>query len=528
MIVPKVLISDKLSPQAAIIFESHGVDVDVRPGLSAEDLAAIIGDYDGLAIRSATKVTEELLASASRLKVVGRAGIGVDNVDIPAATARGVVVMNTPYGNAVTTAEHAISMILSLARDIPAANASTQAGKWEKSRFMGTEITGKILGIIGCGNIGSIVADRALGLRMKVMAFDPFLSPEMATQLGVEKTNLDGLLAGADFISLHTPLTDQTRNILSADALNKTKKGVRIVNCARGGLVDELALAAALSSGHVAGAGLDVFESEPARENMLFGMENVVATPHLGASTVEAQEKVALQVAEQMADFLMNGAVTNALNMASVSAEEAPRLRPYMELGRKLGAFLGQVDSSGLKTISIEFDGKAASLNPDPVVASTVAGLLGPVMDSVNMVNATAIAATNGISVSTVRHERRCDYETLLRVTVSYTDGTRTIAGTLVGGDKSRIVEVQSIPVESNFPETLLYLRNYDKPGFIGDLGGLCGRHGINIATFHLGRREAGGEAIALVEIDQRIDPSVLSELRNLDQVVRADLLHFT
>ena len=525
--MPKVLISDKLSPRAADILSERGVEVDVKPGLAPEELAAIIGDYDGLAIRSATKVTADILAAAPNLKVVGRAGIGVDNVDIPAATARGVVVMNTPFGNAVTTAEHAISMILALARQIPAANESTQAGKWEKSRFMGTEITGKMLGVIGCGNIGSIVADRAQGLKMKVVGFDPFLTPEHARRIGIEKVELDELLAVADVITLHTPLTEQTRNILSADALNKTKKGVRIVNCARGGLVDELALAAALSSGHVAGAALDVFESEPATDNPLFGMENVIATPHLGASTTEAQEKVALQVAEQMADFLVNGAVTNALNMASVTAEEAPILRPYMGLGRKLGAFLGQVESPGITAISIEFVGKAAALNPDPVVASTVAGLLGPVMDSVNMVNAATTAASNGIAASTVRHDRRCDYETLLRVTVAYEGGHRTIAGTLVGGDKPRIVEVQDIAVEADFPDTLLYLRNYDKPGFIGDLGSLCGRHDINIATFHLGRKEAGGEAIALVEIDGQIDAAVMGELRGLKQVVRADMLHF-
>ena len=525
--MPKVLISDKLSPEAAAIFEARGVTVDVKPGLSADEIAAIIGDYDGLAIRSATKVTGDLLSAATKLKVVGRAGIGVDNIDIAAATARGVVVMNTPYGNAVTTAEHAITMMLTLARQIPLANTSTQAGKWEKSRFLGTEITGKTLGLIGCGNIGSIVANRARGLRMKVIGFDPFMTLEHARETGIEKVELDELLANADFISLHTPLTDQTRNILSADALNRTKKGVRIINCARGGLIDELALAAALGTGHVAGAALDVFETEPAIDNVLFGMDNVVATPHLGASTLEAQEKVALQVAEQMSDYLVNGAVSNALNMASVSAEEAPVLRPYMDLGGKLGAFLGQVESAGLSTVRIEFDGKAATLNPNPVVASTVAGLLGPAMDSVNMVNATAVAATNGIGISTVRHERRCDYETLLRVTVVHAGGSRTIAGTLVGGDKARIVEVQDIPVESDFPDTLLYLRNYDKPGFIGDLGSLCGRHGINIATFHLGRREEGGEAIALVEIDGTIDSAVMTELRGLKQVVRADQLHF-
>ena len=318
--MPKVLISDKLAPAAVEIFENAGVKVDFRPGLDKDELLAIIKDYDGLAIRSATKVTEDVLAAAPRLKVVGRAGIGVDNVDIKAATAAGVVVMNTPFGNAVTTAEHAISMMLALTRQIPQANASTIAGKWEKSKFMGTEITGKKLGIIGCGNIGAIVADRARGLRMKVMGFDPFLTPERARDLGIEKVELDELLSQADFITLHTPLTDATRNIISADALNKTKKGVRIINCARGGLIDELALAAALHTGHVAGAALDVFEVEPAKENPLFDLPNVIATPHLGASTTEAQEKVALQVAEQMADYLMNGAITNALNMASVSA----------------------------------------------------------------------------------------------------------------------------------------------------------------------------------------------------------------
>ena len=492
--MPKVLISDKLSPRAATIFEEHGIDVDVKTGLSPDELKAIIADYDGLAIRSATKVTLDILNAATNLKVVGRAGIGVDNVDIAAATKRGVIVMNTPHGNSVTTAEHAITLMLSLARQIPDANESTKAGKWEKSRFMGTEITGKTLGLIGCG---------------------------------IEKLGLDELLARADFITLHTPLTDATRNIISADALNKTKKGVRIVNCARGGLVDELAMAAALKSGHVAGAAFDVFEVEPATDNVLFGFDNVIATPHLGASTIEAQEKVALQVAEQMADYLMKGAVTNALNMASVSAEEAPILKPYMALGGLLGSFLGQVEADGITSVVIEFDGKAAALNPEPVVATTLAGLLGPAMESVNMVNAAAVASANGIAVSTVRHDRQCDYETLLRVTISHNSGDRTIAGTLVGGNKPRIVEVQHIAVESDFPPHLLYLRNYDKPGFIGDLGSLCGKHGINIATFHLGRREAGGEAIALVEIDGGLPKTMLPEIRALDQVVRADALHF-
>ncbi len=525
--MPKVLISDKLSPRATAIFADQGIEVDVKHGLSPDELKAIIGAYDGLAIRSATKVTADILEAATNLKVVGRAGIGVDNVDISAATKRGVIVMNTPHGNSVTTAEHAIAMILALARQLPEASASTKAGKWEKSRFMGTEITGKTLGLIGCGNIGSIVAERAQGLKMRVVGYDPYLTPENATRLGIEKLDLDDLLARADFITLHTPLTEATRNIISADALNKTKPGVRIINCARGGLVDEGALAAALQTGHVAGAALDVFAEEPARDNILFNLENVVATPHLGASTTEAQEKVALQIAEQMSDYLLKGAVTNALNMASVSAEEAPVLRPYMTLGNRLGSFLGQVETDGISAVTIELDGKAASLNPEPVVASTLAGLLGPVMESVNLVNAAAVASANGIAVSTVRHDRQCDYETLLRVTISHKSGERTIAGTLVGGNKPRMVDVQHIAVESDFPQHLLYLRNYDKPGFIGDLGSLFGTHGVNIATFHLGRREEGGEAIALVEIDGSLPSDVVPQIRALKQVVRVDALQF-
>ena len=412
--MPKVLISDKLSQNAADVFAARGVDADVKTGLSAEELQAIIGAYDGLAIRSATEVNKAVLAAAKNLKVIGRAGIGVDNVDIAAATKRGVVVMNTPHGNAVTTAEHAVAMILALARQIPQASHSTKAGKWEKARFMGTELTGKCLGLVGCGNIGSMVADRAQGLRMRVVGYDPYLSEENAKRMGVEKVELDELLRRADFISIHTPMTAATRNIIGADALNKTKKGVRIINCARGGLVDELALAAALQTGHVAGAALDVFMQEPATDNILFDFDAVIATPHLGASTIEAQEKVAVQIAEQMAEYLTTGALTNALNIASVSAEEVPVLKPYMDLGSRLGSFLGQVSANGLKSVIIELDGRAAKLNADSITASTLAGLLGPNMESINMVNATGVASSNGIAVSTIRHDRQCDYETLL------------------------------------------------------------------------------------------------------------------
>src|SRR3954463_15071218 len=391
----KVLISDKLSPAAVDIFRRRGVEVDLKPGLAPAELRAIIGDYDGLAIRSATKVTKELLDAAPKLRVVGRAGIGVDNVDIKSATARGVVVMNTPQGNTITTAEHAIAMMFALARQIPEATSSTKAGKWEKNRFMGVELTGKTLGLIGCGNIGSIVADRAVGLKMKVIAYDPFLSEGRALDLGVEKVELDELLTRADIITLHTPLTDATRNLLSREALATTKPGVRVINCARGGLVDEAALADAIRSGHVAGAALDVFETEPATDSPLFGLENVVCTPHLGAATVEAQENVALQIADQMSDFLLTGAVANAINMPSVSAEDAPRLKPYMELCTLLGQFAGQLTQASegvLRSVTIEYEGAAAGLNHRPLTAAALAGLLSPVIAGVNMVNAPIVA----------------------------------------------------------------------------------------------------------------------------------------
>ena len=377
MTKPKVLISDKMDPQAAQIFAERGCDVDVITGKTPEELKAIIGQYDGLAIRSSTRVTADILEAATNLKVIGRAGIGVDNVDIPNASAKGIVVMNTPFGNSITTAEHAIALMFALARQLPEADASTQAGKWEKNRFMGVELTSKTLGLIGAGNIGSIVADRALGLRMKVVAFDPFLSPERALEMGIEKVDLDELLARADFITLHTPLTDQTRNILSKENLAKTKKGVRIINCARGGLVDEDALKEALDSGHVAGAALDVFVTEPAKESPLFGTPNFVSTPHLGASTSEAQVNVALQVAEQMSDFLLNGGVTNALNMPSLSAEEAPKLKPYMALAEKLGSLVGQLTTGSLARISIHTEGAATELNAKPIVAAVLVNYFG-------------------------------------------------------------------------------------------------------------------------------------------------------
>jgi D-3-phosphoglycerate dehydrogenase len=524
--MPKVLISDPMDPKAAEIFRSHGIEVDEKPGLSKDELAAIIGEYDGLAIRSATKVTKQLLEHADRLKVVGRAGIGVDNVDIPSASAKGVVVMNTPFGNSITTAEHAIALMFALARELPAADASTQAGKWEKNRFMGVELTSKTLGLIGAGNIGSIVAERALGLRMKVIAYDPFLTPERAVTLGIEKVALDELLARADFITLHTPLTDQTRNILSAENLAKTKPGVRIVNCARGGLIDEIALKAALESGQVAGAALDVFVEEPAKESALFGTPGFIATPHLGASTTEAQVNVAIQVAEQMSEFLIRGGVTNALNMPSLSAEEAPKLRPYMELAEKLGSLVGQLQTR-LAGISIEVEGAAAQLNQKPITGAVLAGLMRVHSDSVNMVNAPFLARERGLDVREIRHDREGDYHTLVRVTATTPDGERSVSGTLFANSAPRLVDMFGIRVEAELEGEMIYIVNEDAPGFIGRLGTALGEAGVNIGTFNLGRREAGGEAVALVSVDQHIEPELVGRLEGLPGVKRVRPLRF-
>ena len=523
----KVLISDQMDPKAAEVFRANGVHVDERPGLSKDELKAIIGDYDGLAIRSATKVTAQLLEAAERLKVVGRAGIGVDNVDVQAASAKGVVVMNTPFGNSITTAEHAIALMFALARDLPAADASTQSGKWEKNRFMGVELTSKILGLIGAGNIGSIVAERALGLRMKVIAYDPFLTPERALDLGIEKVSLDDLLARADFITLHTPLTDQTRNILSRANLAKTKKGVRIVNCARGGLIDEVALKEALESGHVAGAALDVFVEEPASSNPLFGTPGLIATPHLGASTTEAQVNVAIQVAEQMSEFLTRGGVVNALNMPSLSAEEAPKLRPYMELAGKLGSLVGQLEGLRASAISVEVEGAAAALNQKPITGAVLAGMMRIWSDSVNMVNAPFLAKDRGLDVREVRHDREGDYHTLVRVSVTTPEGQRSAAGTLFANAAPRLVDLFGIRVEAELEGEMIYIVNEDAPGFIGRLGTTLGEAGVNIGTFNLGRREAGGEAVALVSVDGHIEQDVVEKLEGLPGVKRVKTLRF-
>jgi D-3-phosphoglycerate dehydrogenase len=527
--MPKVLISDALSPAAVQIFKDRGIAVDFQPALGKdkEKLAATVGNYDGLAIRSATKVTAKILEQARTLKVIGRAGIGVDNVDIPAATARGIIVMNTPFGNSITTAEHAVSLMLAMARQIPEADASTRAGKWEKNKFMGVEMFGKTLGVIGCGNIGSIVADRALGLKMKVIAYDPFLSPDRATDLGVEKVELDELFRRADFITLHTPLTDKTRNIINADAIKTMKKGVRIVNCARGGLVDETALYEALKNGSVAGAAFDVFVTEPATENPLFNLPNVVCTPHLGASTSEAQENVALQIAEQMSDYLLRGAISNAINFPSISAEEAPQLKPFVALAERLGSFAGQLTETGISKVQIAYEGAVAQMNTKALTSAALAGLLRPMLGDVNVVSAPLVAKERGIVVEEVTREMPEDYESLITVTVTTERQSRHVSGTVFADGRPRIVNIKGIRMDAEFGPSMIYITNLDKPGFIGKFSSTLGEAGINIATFHVGRDAPGGNAVALIEIDGELPDAVLAKVRALPQVQQAKPLRF-
>lgn len=526
---PRVLVSDKLSPTAVQIFKDRGVEVDYLPdlGKDKDKLLEVIGQYDGLAIRSATKVTEKLIAGAKNLKVIGRAGIGVDNVDIPAASRRGIIVMNTPFGNSITTAEHAVALMFAVARELPEADSSTRAGKWEKNRFMGVEITGKTLGVIGCGNIGSIVATRGIGLKMHVVAFDPFLSEGRAEELGVEKVELDELLTRADFISLHTPMTDKTRGIINAEAIAKMKDGVRIINCARGGLIVEKDLVAALKSGKVAGAGIDVFEVEPATENELFHLPNVVCTPHLGASTSEAQENVALQVAEQMSDYLIKGAVSNAINMPSITAEEAPRLKPFVKLAEVLGAFVGQVTEDPIQEVEILFDGSTAAMNTRALASAALAGLIRPQVADVNMVSAPIMVKERGIILSEVRRDKSGVFDGYIKLTVKTESLTRSIAGTCFSDGKPRFIQIKGINLDAEVGQHMLYTTNNDTPGIIGLLGTICGKNEVNIANFSLGRDHPGGNAIAMLYLDERIPEHVLEELRINKAIVSAKPLEF-
>jgi D-3-phosphoglycerate dehydrogenase len=526
---PKVLVSDSLSETAVQIFRDRGIDVDFLPALGKDKdaLAAVIGKYDGLAIRSATKVTPALLEHATNLKVVGRAGIGTDNVDKEASSKKGVIVMNTPFGNMITTAEHAIAMMFAVARQIPEASASTHAGKWEKSKFMGVELTAKTLGVIGAGNIGGIVCDRARGLKMKVIAYDPFLSAERAVEMGVEKVELEDLLARADFITLHVPLTDSTRNILSAENLAKTKKGVRIINCARGGLIDEEALAELLKSGHIAGAALDVFAVEPAVDNVLFGLPNVVCTPHLGASTSEAQENVALQVAEQMSNYLLDGAVENALNMPSMSAEEAKIMGPWVTLAENLGSFIGQVTDEAIKEINVTFDGVAAEMNLKALEAAVIAGIMQASNPDVNMVSAPVIAKERGIQISKTTQDATGTFDGYIKLDIQTVEKHRTIAGTVFSDGKPRFIQIKGITIDAEVGEHMLYTTNKDVPGILGKLGTLLAEHDENIANFTLGRAAPGGDAIAVTFLDTPIKPTTVKALKDSGLFQHVRPLHF-
>ncbi len=525
----KVLISDALSPAAVAIFKDRGLEVEFQPNLGKdkEKLAEAINGFDGLAIRSATRVTAKMLEKARNLKVIGRAGIGVDNVDIPAATARGIIVMNTPFGNSITTAEHAITLMLALARQIPEADASTRAGKWEKNKFLGVEIFSKTLGVIGCGNIGSIVADRAIGMKMKVIAYDPYLSDDRALDLGVEKVGLEELLRRADFITLHTPLTEKTRNIINAKTLKLTKKSLRLINCARGGLIDEGALFEALSSGRIAGAALDVFVTEPTTESPLFALPNVVCTPHLGASTTEAQENVALQIAQQMSDYLVRGAISNAVNFPSISAEEAPKLKPFIALAEKLGSFAGQLTETGIQRVQVSYEGIVAKMNTRALTSAAIAGLLRPMLQDINVVSAPTIAKDRGIVVEETRREAEGDYESLIKLTVTTDRQSRHVSGTVYADGRPRIVNIKGIRMDAEFGPSMIYITNLDKAGFIGKFSSTLGDAGINIATFHVGREAPGADAIALIEIDGELPVDVLAKVRALPQVQQAKPLRF-
>ena len=522
----KVLIADKLSEEAVRIFSDNGIEAIVKNGLDENALIEALQDCDGLVVRSATKATKKVIESCKKLKVIGRAGIGVDNVDLEAATNNGKVVMNTPFGNSITTAEHAITLILSTARQIPYASQTTHEGKWEKSSIKGIEVTGKYLGVIGCGNIGSIVAQRALGLHFKVLAFDPFLQDEKAKEMGVEKVTLDELFKRSDFITLHTPLTEKTKNIIGKDSFAKMKKGVRIINCARGGLVDEDALKENLESGHVASAALDVFVNEPPKGSSLLGTKNLILTPHLGASTTEAQEKVALQIAEQISDYLKTGAILNAVNTFSLTAKEYTSVKPYLKLCSLLGGFAGQLTENAVKSVQVEFEGQAANINTQPLLQTIVFSLLKPTMDNVNVINSLLVAKSKSIAISEVKHQKQSEYQTLIKLIVTTDKQTRSVSGTLFGG-KPRVVEVKGIEIDAELSNHNLYTSNEDKPGFIRDLSKVLADNNINIATFHLGRKASGQEAIALISTDSAIDNTIVENIKKIPLVIQAKYLQF-
>ena len=518
--MPKVLISDSMSPKAEAVFKEHGIEVDVKTGLSPEELQEIIPEYDGLAIRSASKATEDIINAATNLKVIGRAGIGVDNVDIPAASQKGIIVMNTPFGNTVTTAEHAISLMVSAARNIPQATASMKAEKWEKSKFAGVEVYQKTLGIIGTGNIGALVIERAHGLKMRVVAYDPFISQERADDLGVELVELDELYRRADFMTIHTPLTSATKHLINDEAFDKMKEGAILVNASRGGVVDEEALDRALEQGKIRGAALDVFEEEPVKGHPLLRHDNFICSPHLGASTEEAQVNVAVQVAEQIADYLNKGIVQNAVNIPSVEEEEMPLLQPYLNLGERLGSILGQLAQGGLKKVDIEYAGEVSGLNQKPITTTILKGLLDPIMpESVNLVNAPLLAEQRDIKVSETTRKQAEEFTSMVRVTLSTEKRSWTIDGTLVHGTP-RVVELDGVELELVPDGRLIYMANRDEPGLIGRIGTVLGEAGINIGGFMLGRSAPQKEAISFISVDQPVPADVMQKIAGEESIL--------
>jgi D-3-phosphoglycerate dehydrogenase len=526
--VSRVLVSDRLAEQGLeVLRREAGITADVRVGLTPEELRAAIAPYHALVVRSGTRVTAEVIAAAANLRVIGRAGIGVDNIDVDAATRRGVVVMNTPGGNNVTTAEHAITLLLALARNIPQAVASVKAGRWERGRFMGTEVCNKTLGIVGLGNIGSIVAERARGLRMRVVAFDPFVTTEAAAKLGAELVSLDELFARSDFVSLHTPLTAETRGSIDARAIAKMKRGVRVVNCARGEIVVEEDLAAAIRAGHVAGAALDVFAQEPpAADNPLVGLEQVVCTPHLGAQTDEAQLNVAVAVAEQVVAFLRRGVVQNAVNMPSLPPELLAVLRPYLRLAEKLGSLATQIAGDHPHGVQIEYGGVVTEQDTAPLTAAVLRGLLAPFFDSpVNYVNAPHLARERGVQVVESRTSQPTGFVNSIRVRVRTAAGETEVEGTVFSDDTSRIVNINGFRLEAVPEGYILMLHNRDVPGVVGSVGTLLGASHVNIARLELGRERVGGMAVSLIHVDDPVPQAVLEQLRSLPNILSAQLI---
>jgi D-3-phosphoglycerate dehydrogenase len=524
----RVLLTDPLGPEGlARLREQPDLEIDARPGLSPAALNEAVRGFHALIIRSGTRVTADVIQHAEALRVIGRAGIGVDNVDVDAATKKGIVVMNTPGGSNVTTAEHAITMMLALARNVPQAAAAVRAGRWERERWTGTEVCNKVLGIIGLGNIGTIVAERALGLRMKVIAFDPFVTPEVAARLRVELVSLDELYTRSDFITIHTPLTPETRGLVNARTIGRMKRGVRIVNCARGGIVDEQALAAAIRDGRVAGAALDVLEKEPpAPGHPLLQLDQVICTPHLGASTGEAQVNVAVAIAQQVADFLCRGIIQNAVNVPSLSPEVLRVLRPYLVLAEKLGALQAQLVAEPPLELAVQASGEVAEREIRSLTAAVLRGLLGQLLESgVNYVNAPAIARERGIKVIEARAPQTSDYLNALAVQVRTASRTLSVEGAVFGTDTVRVVKIDGFRMEAVPEGHILMLHNRDVPGVVGRVGTLLGERGINIAGIELGRERVGGMALSLIHVDEAVPAEVLEELRTLPQIVSAQVL---